>query len=92
MEFKHYCEDMTGELVAWQDKINRVIDKFDATPSGEKVGVLPQITDLHIMREELRGRIDAIQAECQLTGDAGSDPGCFVVTPVVPVYGCGCCC
>ena len=82
-----------NELMDWQMKVDKVMDKLDAAPCGDKAKVLPEITDLQILREELRGRVESLEAECRVAQEEKKwieGKISYVQRPVIP--GCGCWC
>jgi hypothetical protein len=97
MKLHTYCNNMTKELVDVKGKIDDIAARFNSTACGEKAKVLPQIADLHIMSEELEGRIEDLRTSCEGNWEAPKDPVLRVIVAepcgcVVPNYiACGCC-
>ena len=88
------CNDMRNELTDWQMKLDKIVEKLDAAPSGDKGKILPQITNMHILREELKDRIESLKGECNVLEEQErrriDEEICYVMRPVIP--SCGCCC
>jgi hypothetical protein len=64
MDVQDYCKSMETELTAWKAKLYDVMRKVDKLGSAEKEKVLPNIEDLHILLEELSGRVVKLKTEC----------------------------
>lgn len=64
METREYCNAMETELTGWKAKMNDVVRKVDRLGCGEKEPILSSVGDLHILLEELAGRIDQLKTEC----------------------------
>ena len=86
--------DVRTELADWQMKLDKIVEKLDAAPCGDKANVLPQITDLYILREELKDKIEALEGECNVPEEQErrriEEEPSVVVRPIVPA--CGFCC
>ena len=82
-----------NELTDWQMKFDKAIEKLDAAPCGDKAKVLPQITDLQILREELRDRVETLGAECRVAQEEKKwidKETSWFGRPVIPACGCWC--
>ena len=97
MKLHTYCNNMTRELVDVKGKVDDIAARFDSTPCGGKAAMLPQINDLHIMSEELEGRIEDLRTSCEGNWEAPKNPVLNVIVAdpcgcVIPdyVYTCGC--
>jgi len=64
MDLQSYCDSMSSELTAWKAKVYDVVRKLDKTPSGDKTKVVPYVNELHMIIEELGGRITKLRTEC----------------------------
>jgi predicted nuclease with TOPRIM domain len=64
MDLQTYCDSMSSELTAWKAKVYDVVRKLDKTPSGDKTKVVPHVNELHMIIEELGGRITKLRTEC----------------------------
>jgi predicted nuclease with TOPRIM domain len=70
MEIETYCENLAAELGNWQAKFDGVVRKFDDASCGEKAKLVPQVNDLHMLKEELEERIKRLKTECPTNWEA----------------------
>jgi predicted nuclease with TOPRIM domain len=70
MELETYCDNLAAELGGWQAKFEGIVEKFDAASCGDKAKLVPQVNDLHMLKEELEERIKRLKAECPIDGEA----------------------
>ena len=75
MEARACCDGMSAELMAWKDRVNDVMRKFDAASCGEKQWVVPYINDLHIIVAELDDKIQSLNRECEIPGEPEGKQG-----------------
>lgn len=64
MDVKDYCKGMETEMTAWKAKLYDVMRKVDKLGSSDKEKVLPNITDLHMLLEEMTDRVERLKTEC----------------------------
>ena len=64
MDVMDYCNGLEMELTAWKAKLYDTMRKFDKLGSAEREKVLPNIEDLHMLLEELSGRVETLKTEC----------------------------
>ncbi|MBI9084026.1 MAG: hypothetical protein JEZ11_10545 [Desulfobacterales bacterium] len=64
MKAKNCCKTMEMELTGWKAIVYDITRKMEKLPGGEKEKILPHITDLHILVEEMDERIEQIRANC----------------------------
>lgn len=64
MDVKDYCKGMETEMTAWKAKLYDVMRKVDGLGSADKEKVLPNITDLHMLLEEMTERVERLKTEC----------------------------
>ena len=64
MDVKDYCKGMETEMTAWKAKLYDVMRKVDKLGSADKEKVLPNITDLHMLLEEMTDRVETLKTEC----------------------------
>lgn len=64
MDVKDYCKGMETEMTAWKAKLYDVMRKVDSLGSAEKEKVLPNITDLHMLLDEMTQRVENLKTEC----------------------------
>lgn len=64
MDVLDYCKGMETEMIAWKSKLYDVMRKVDRLGSAEKEKVLPNIEDLHMLLEEMTGRVETLKTEC----------------------------
>ena len=64
MDVKDYCKGMENEMTAWKAKLYDVMRKVDGLSSADKEKVLPNITDLHMLLEEMTERVEKLKTEC----------------------------
>jgi hypothetical protein len=55
---------MEAELIAWKANVYDIARKMEALPSAERVKILPNIEDLHILIAEMDNRIEQIRENC----------------------------
>ncbi|MBI9084024.1 MAG: hypothetical protein JEZ11_10535 [Desulfobacterales bacterium] len=65
MKAKNCCKTMEMELTGWKAIVYDITRKMEKLPGGEKEKILPHISDLHILVEEMDERIDQIRANCK---------------------------
>jgi predicted nuclease with TOPRIM domain len=70
MEIETYCENLAAELGNWQAKFDGIVRKFDDASCGEKAKLVPQVNDLHMLKEELEERIRRLKTECPTNWEA----------------------
>jgi len=63
-EVNYYCDGVVTELSVWKAKIYDVLRRIDKAPSGDKAKLGDQVNDLHILVEEIEGRLDKLRNEC----------------------------
>jgi len=71
MKARNCCKTMEMELTAWKAIVYDITRKLERLPGGEKTKVLPNIEDLHMLLEEMDGRIEDIREKC--TPETGID-------------------
>jgi hypothetical protein len=76
-------QNYVNELAEWQEKIDRVVNRFDVS-CADKAKVLPQITDLHILRAEMKDRVE----ELRMQDSNAENSNVYYFVPST----CGCCC
>ena len=64
MDVKDFCSGMEMELTAWKAKIYDAWRKFDKLGTAEREKIQPRIEDLHMVVEELTGRLESLKVEC----------------------------
>lgn len=64
MDVKDFCSGMEMELTAWKAKLYDTWRKFDKLGTAEREAIQSKIEDLHIVLEELSGRIEDLKTEC----------------------------
>ena len=64
MDVLDYCKGMETEMTAWKAKLYDVMRKVDKLGSAEKEKVLPNITDLNMLLEEMADRVENLKTEC----------------------------
>ncbi len=64
MDVKDFCSSMEIELTAWKAKIYDAWRKFDKLGTSEREKIMPKIEDLHMIVEELSGRLEQLKVEC----------------------------
>ncbi len=64
MDVKDFCSGMEMELTAWKAKLYDTWRKFDKLGTAERESIQPKIEDLHMVLEELSGRLDELKTEC----------------------------
>lgn len=64
MDVQFFCDNMSDELTTWKGKVNDVVRKLDATSTGDKTKVVPQVNELHMIIEELEDRIGKLRTQC----------------------------
>jgi predicted nuclease with TOPRIM domain len=65
-QVQSYCDNVVTELSVWKAKIYDVVRKIDKVSSGDKAKLSNQVSDLHIIIEELENRIDRLRRECPM--------------------------
>jgi hypothetical protein len=55
---------METEMTAWKANLYDVMRKVDKLGTAEREKILPNIEDLHILIEEMSGRIENLRTEC----------------------------
>lgn len=73
MATQDYCDNVSTELYGWQAKVFDVVRKLDRLSTGEKERVVPEIFALHMIIEELNGRLDGLSKACDLNWKAESE-------------------
>jgi len=71
MKARNCCKTMEAELTAWKANVYDIARKMESLSGGEKVRILPNIEDLHILIAEMDDRIDQIRDNC--TPETGID-------------------
>lgn len=66
MKLKDYCSNLSVELTGWKAKAYDIVRRLDKLSSGEKAKIIDQVTDLHILIEELEDRIERLRRECPI--------------------------
>jgi predicted nuclease with TOPRIM domain len=64
MDVKDFCSGMEMELTAWKAKLYDTWRKFDKLGTADREKIQPKIEDLHMVLEELSGRLDELKTEC----------------------------
>ena len=64
MELTQYCEGVAGELSAWKTRVDDIVRKLDHVSTGDKINVVPQVNELHMIIEDLDHRINRLKTEC----------------------------
>ena len=64
MDVLDYCKGMETEMTAWKAKLYDVMRKVDKLGSADKEKVLPNITDLNMLLEEMADRVENLKTEC----------------------------
>jgi hypothetical protein len=64
MDVQDYCKGMETEMTAWKAKLYDVMRKIDKLGTAERVKVLPNIEDLHMLLEEMTDRVQNLKTEC----------------------------
>ncbi|MFZ1955200.1 MAG: hypothetical protein WAU34_06875 [Desulfobacterales bacterium] len=64
MDVKDFCSGMEMELTAWKAKLYDTWRKFDKLGTAEREKIQPKIEDLHMIVEELSGRLEQLKVEC----------------------------
>lgn len=64
MDVMDYCKSMETEMIAWKAKLYDAMRKIDKLGTAEREKVLPNIEDLHIILEEMAGRVSQLRSEC----------------------------
>lgn len=64
MDVKDFCSSMEIELTGWKAKIYDAWRKFDKLGTAERENIMPKIEDLHMIVEELSGRLEQLKVEC----------------------------
>jgi hypothetical protein len=64
MEVNEYCSNVAIELNGWKAKLYDVARKFDRLPTGQKEKFTPQINELHMIIEDITGRVEKLEKEC----------------------------
>jgi predicted nuclease with TOPRIM domain len=67
MEFDSYCDNRAAELSGWRDKLDEALAKFDEASCSDKAKLVPQLNDLHMIKEELEERIERLETACLTT-------------------------
>jgi len=71
MKARNCCKTMEAELTAWKANVYDIVRKMEELPGGERVKILPNIEDLHILISEMDQRLDQIRDNC--TPETGID-------------------
>lgn len=61
---ERYCDNLSTELLEWKRKMSGVVSKLDRVPTGNKEKVVDELNELHIVIEELSGRIETLRTQC----------------------------
>jgi hypothetical protein len=64
MDVMDYCKSMETEMTAWKAKLYDAMRKIDKLGSADREKMLPNIEDLHILLEEMEGRVGQLKNEC----------------------------
>ncbi len=70
MELQTYCDNLVAELDGWQAKFEGIVGKFDEASCGDKAKLVPQVNELHMLKEELEERIKRLKTECPTDWEA----------------------
>jgi predicted nuclease with TOPRIM domain len=55
---------MENEMTAWKAKLYDAMRKVDKLGSAERQKMLANIEDLHMLLEEMSGRVEQLRTEC----------------------------
>ncbi len=64
MDVNDFCKGMENEMTAWKAKLYDAMRKVDKLGSAERQKMLANIEDLHILLEEMSGRVEQLRTEC----------------------------
>jgi hypothetical protein len=64
MDVIDYCKGIETEMTAWKAKLYDVMRKVDKLGTAEKEKILPNVTDLHMLLEEMEERVEKLKTEC----------------------------
>jgi hypothetical protein len=64
MDVKDFCSGMEMEMAAWKAKMYDAMRKVDKLGTSEREKILPNIEDLHMILEEMQGRVEQLKTEC----------------------------
>ncbi len=64
MELQDYCHNVEIELAGWKAELYTVLRKIDRLGTAERQKILPVVEDLHILMEDMEGRIQQLRTEC----------------------------
>jgi len=65
MKAKNCCKTMEMELTGWKAIIYDITRKIEKLSGGERLKILPNVEDLHMLIEELDARIEYIRDNCK---------------------------
>jgi len=65
MKAKNCCKTMEMELTGWKAIIYDITRKMEKLSGGERLKILPNVEDLHMLIEELDARIEYIRENCK---------------------------
>jgi hypothetical protein len=71
MKARNCCQTMEMELTAWKAIIYVIMRRMEKLQGADKAKFLPNIEDIHILVEEMDGRIEEIRDQC--TPETGID-------------------
>ncbi len=52
------------EMATWKAKMYDAMPKVDKLGTAERENILPNIEDLHMILEEMQGRVEQLKTEC----------------------------
>jgi hypothetical protein len=64
MDVRDFCSGMEMELTAWKAKLYDAWRRFEKLGTAEREKIQPKIEDLHMVVEELSGRLEQLKTEC----------------------------
>ncbi len=64
MNVSDFCSGMEMEMTAWKAKLYDAMRKVDKLGTAERGKILPNIEDLHMILEEMQGRVEQLKNEC----------------------------
>jgi hypothetical protein len=64
MDVKDFCSGMEMEMATWKAKMYDAMRKVDKLGTAEREKILPNIEDLHMILEEMQGRVEQLKTEC----------------------------
>lgn len=70
MDPRYYCDVMQSELTGMKARIYNIIAAVDKMPADKKGSLAPELSDLHLLVDELSSKIDTLKKECPADWDA----------------------